>query len=128
VIGAITVKVSVLLPAAVDTNIQNAERNRPNRLKPRHAQSSEIADVVRTATAETFRQGLAPRTVAEQVVRAIREERFYIFTEGRDSDTWKKLINKRLDEIRKFSNPTLPISDEMTSLFSVALNTIGKCL
>jgi hypothetical protein len=59
---------------------------------------------------------MAPETVAEQVVGAIREERFYIFTEGGESAVWKAIIDRRLDEIRDFRNPSLPVPDDMTAM------------
>ena len=107
------VKVSVLLPTAVVTNITGAERNRQNRFRPAYTVSSDIADIIAAATAESINKGIAPATVADQVMQAIREERFYILTGGVDVDSLRKMINNRLDDIRELRNPTFPIPDEM---------------
>jgi len=46
--------------------------------------------------------------MAEQTLLAIREERFYIFSESGDSEQWKENIITRLDDIRLERNPTFP--------------------
>jgi hypothetical protein len=74
------------------------------------------ADLVKAGTAEAMKEGIAPSAVADQVLQAIRDERFYIFTEGGDSDRWKKVINMRLDDIRELRNPTFPVADELASV------------
>ena len=107
------IKVSVLLPTAVATNISNAERNRQDRFKPAHTGSSEMADVIAAATTDSINKGIAPATVADLVMRAIREERFYILAGGDDVNSLMKMINNRLDDIRELRNPTFPIPDEM---------------
>ena len=112
------IKVSVLLPTSVDTNINSSERNRPDRFKPRYSQNSNFADLVKAGATEAFKQGLAPEVVAEQVVKAIREERFYIFTEGGDSYRWRNVIKNRLDDLNAFRNPTFPVPEDMTSLLT----------
>jgi NAD(P)-dependent dehydrogenase (short-subunit alcohol dehydrogenase family) len=106
------VKISVLLPTAVLTNITSAERNRQDRFRPAHIVSSDIADMIAAATAESVNKGIAPATVADQVMQAIREERFYILTGGVD-DSLRKMINNRLDDIRELRNPTFPIPNDM---------------
>ena len=111
------IKVSVLLPTTVVTNIDNAERNRPGRFRPAHPVKSDMAaDLVKAGTAEAMKEGIAPSAVADQVLQAIRDERFYIFTEGGDSDRWRKVINTRLDDIRELRNPTFPVADELASV------------
>ena len=115
-LGGFKIGVSVLLPTAVDTGIASSERNRPDRYKPGNDTISEIVDVVTAAAADRFKRGLAPEAVAEQVLAAIREERFYIYTDGGESDVWKAIIDRRLDEIRDFRNPSLPVPDDMTAM------------
>jgi NAD(P)-dependent dehydrogenase (short-subunit alcohol dehydrogenase family) len=112
------VGVSVLLPTGVNTEIMASERNRPDRFRPGDAANSEIADIVAAAAADQFKRGMAPGAVAEQVVDAIREERFYIFTKGGESALWKTIIDRRFDEIRDFRNPSLPVPDDMTAMLS----------
>jgi len=70
-------KASVLCPAFVNTRIGESERNRPDRqpvsLTPLEQQFGEA---FRTA----LHAGIPPADVAEKVVEAIREEKFYILT------------------------------------------------
>ena len=97
------VKVSVLCPGWVKTNIDAAERNRPDTLRPppsdappAHEQMME--QMIRAAIAG----GIAPAEVAEHVVRAIEEERFYVFTHPKMLGAFKK----RADEILGGMTPT----------------------
>jgi short-subunit dehydrogenase len=72
------VKVSVLCPAFVRTRIAESERNRPAHLAgtSAHPAAALAAQMVQQAVAG----GTSPDDVAEQVVAAIREERFYVLT------------------------------------------------
>jgi hypothetical protein len=47
-------------------------------------------------------QGLDPSVMANRVVAAIREDRFYILAE----DEWRDACEVRLDDIREARNPT----------------------
>jgi NAD(P)-dependent dehydrogenase (short-subunit alcohol dehydrogenase family) len=107
------VKVSVLLPTAVVTNIPGAERNRQDRFMPSYKANSDMADVIAAATADSINKGITPAKVADKVMQAIREERFYILAGGSDVDSLMKMINNRLDDIRELRNPTFPIPDDM---------------
>lgn len=96
------VKVSVLCPGWVKTNIADAERNRPASLKgtarPLAPHEQMIADMMRSAIAG----GISPDEVAGHVVAAISEERFYVFTHPKMMGA----IKKRSDEILSGRNPT----------------------
>jgi len=73
------VKVSVLCPGFVRTNIADSARNRPKSLARGivHAEREAMIDqIMRSAIAK----GIDAAQVAEDVVGAVREERFYIFT------------------------------------------------
>ncbi|HTQ41911.1 MAG TPA: SDR family NAD(P)-dependent oxidoreductase [Polyangiaceae bacterium] len=75
------VKVSVLCPGWVKTNIADADRNRPASLKgngagPRPPQQQMMEAMMRQAIAN----GIPPSNVADQVLAAIQEERFWILT------------------------------------------------
>jgi NAD(P)-dependent dehydrogenase (short-subunit alcohol dehydrogenase family) len=75
--GGLKPRVSVLCPGMVNTNIFNSERNRPNSL----AHASPIPEYWSTEAArEVFKLGLSPRRVGEQVLQAIRDQRFYVLT------------------------------------------------
>lgn len=107
------IKVSVFLPTSVKTNIDNAERNRPKRFTRAHHANPDIADLVKDSVTKSLKGGIEPQKAAEQVIKAIRKEQFYIFTEGGDSDVWRKIINIRLHEISNLQNPSFPIADEL---------------
>jgi NAD(P)-dependent dehydrogenase (short-subunit alcohol dehydrogenase family) len=95
------VKVSVLCPGLVKTRIVDGARNRPERLA-----ATAPMGPVEAAGWETLRQqmqtAMPPAQVADEVFRAIREERFYILThpEGKD---W---IRTRMEDILQERNPT----------------------
>jgi NAD(P)-dependent dehydrogenase (short-subunit alcohol dehydrogenase family) len=75
------VKVSVLCPAWVKTNIADSDRNRPASASrggggPRSPQEQMMTEMIRAAVAG----GITPEEVANQVASAIHEERFWILT------------------------------------------------
>lgn len=73
------VGVSVLCPGMVDTRIHQSWRNRP----PAHEPWSdrEFADEGFMAQSNAFQgAGIPASDVAERVIEALREKRFYIFT------------------------------------------------
>jgi len=98
-------RTSVLCPEMVDTAIGEAERNRPAALRADHDSASR--DLIVKATSDAARKGLAPAEMADRVVRAIREERFYILA---DDDTWRPLANLRCEDIvaGRDPSPVLP--------------------
>jgi NAD(P)-dependent dehydrogenase (short-subunit alcohol dehydrogenase family) len=97
------VKVSVLCPGLVNTQIVDCARNRPERL----AATAPLGPV-EAAGWETLRQqmqtAMPPAQVAAAVFQAIRAERFYILThpEGKD---W---LRTRMEDILQQRNPTPP--------------------
>ncbi len=97
-------KVSVLCPGYVATNIMDSERNRPAELKdasqlPAGPQAEAYEEWFR----EQIRDGLSPRSVGDQVLSAIREERFYILTHP----DWNPMIEHRVKRILDGQNPTM---------------------
>jgi hypothetical protein len=66
-------------------------------------QPSPVAAVFREWFAEQVKQGLHPRKVAEQVLSAIRDERFYILTHAE----WLPYLEQRMKDLVSGSNPTL---------------------
>jgi short-subunit dehydrogenase len=96
------VKVSVLCPAWVKTNIARSERNRPASLTSSapEADSPEtraVEGAVRAAVAA----GIPAEVVADKVHAAIVGERFYILTHTKT----KKMIEKRMRGILDDVNP-----------------------
>ncbi len=97
------VKVSVLCPGWVKTNIDNSERNRPAALKPKTDRALKpheqmMMDLMKSAIAG----GISPDEVAGRVVDAIHEEKFYIFTHPKMLGA----VKKRSDEMLSGKNPT----------------------
>jgi NAD(P)-dependent dehydrogenase (short-subunit alcohol dehydrogenase family) len=98
--------VSVLCPELVATGIAESGRNRPAHLTPsRPPGGSAERELVEQAIAERTAGGVPPALMAERVIRAILENRFYILSE----DVWRDCCNTRLDDIRKGCNPTLAV-------------------
>jgi NAD(P)-dependent dehydrogenase (short-subunit alcohol dehydrogenase family) len=93
------VKVSVLCPEMIMTNIGSSERNRPSRAP---LPASPEHDLVVKSLVEANKKGISPAIIAERVLQAIREERFYILSE----EGWRRACNRRLDDIRDGSNPS----------------------
>ena len=101
-IGA-KVKVSVLCPGYVATRIAESTRNRPPALGA--AVESQGGRPEAAAMSQAIRRrvssGLSPAEVAAQVLRAIHEERFWIFTHPR----MKALIEQRHADVMAERNP-----------------------
>lgn len=80
-IGA-KLKVSLLMPAWVDTEIWNSERNRPDGLRVPEAE--EIDRARRVAMRELLKKGkVGADDVANMVLDAVANERFYVMTHPR---------------------------------------------
>ncbi len=100
-IGA-QLKVSLLLPAWVDTEIWNAERNRPQALAVPEA--AEIDRERREAMRTLLRKGkVSADDVADKVLDAVREERFYVITHPRIGTA----IEARMQDAVQGRNPAI---------------------
>ena len=101
-----SLKVSVLCPGLVSTNILDAQRNRPARLQAASVKEplSPQAEAVVQRFQQAVREAMPPGQVADIVFEAIREERFYILTHP----TWKAAIQSRMEDMLQERNPTLP--------------------
>ncbi|MEJ2727455.1 MAG: SDR family NAD(P)-dependent oxidoreductase [Deltaproteobacteria bacterium] len=98
------VKVSVLCPGPVNTDIMDSsERNRPADI-PAPPELSEEAAVFRDAYKTWIEQGLDPKAVGRQVLEAIKEERLYIIT----TDDFDNNIGQRMKNILERKNPAPP--------------------
>ena len=98
------VKVSVLCPGFVDTNIMNAERNRPVGLQNQRMEISPELQARIDFMRAVIKGGLSPLEVADQVFEAIREERFYIVTD----QEWMQVVRQRVDNLVRLENPVSP--------------------
>jgi NAD(P)-dependent dehydrogenase (short-subunit alcohol dehydrogenase family) len=92
------VGVSVLCPEAVATQIGESSRNRAGGAAAR----SPVVAGIEAALQATVAKGLSPDVMADRVVRAIRERRFYILAE----DEWKRAADARCEDVRLGRNPT----------------------
>jgi NAD(P)-dependent dehydrogenase (short-subunit alcohol dehydrogenase family) len=99
--------VSALCPEAIATAIGSSERVRPPHLRRKtgEADGPEFA-LVENAIKTTIAKGLDPGHIAERVVRAIREDRFYVLP---DEDPWLAACEMRLEDIRMRRNPTMAV-------------------
>ena len=99
------VKVSVLCPAVVNTRIGESERNRPVDARNEEAAGvpSQQMQVMEQAFRALLAKGLPAEEVAEHVVEAVREERFYILTH----EETKGRVRLRMEDILDARNPTL---------------------
>ncbi len=98
------VRVSVLCPAGVSTSIMESERHRPAELRNEAAQESRHPAVVQAEAMlhQLVSTGMSPAEVAGAVFEAIREDRFYVLTH----ESWKPLVEKRMNDILQGRNPS----------------------
>ncbi len=98
------VKVSVLCPAWVKTRITESGRNRPASAPPARARTPQeemMEGMVRAAV----EGGIPPEVVADKVLRAVVEEKFWILTHSKT----KKDVEKRMRGVLDDQNPELSI-------------------
>jgi len=93
------VGVSVLCPGFVQTRIAESDRNRPDWAPADpQPQGVEFQGVVRNLVAA----GIAPTDVAEKVLYAVRNNRFYIITH----DDTQAMVETRMHDILEDRNPS----------------------
>lgn len=103
------VKVSVLCPGFVDTNIMNAHRNRPVELQNEPVEISPQLQGVLDFMKAAIKAGLSPLQVADQVFEAIKEEKFYIVTDPE----WMQVVRLRGENLLRLENPLDPADAAM---------------
>lgn len=89
------VKVSVLCPGFVRTGIAESERNRPARLANPRGAAPPGAETLVGAVKQLVSAGMPPEEVAERVLAAVHDERFYVLTHPE----MKGMVQARLDEV-----------------------------
>ena len=91
------VGVSVLCPGWVNTNITDADRNRPDELRNAEAPVTLTPEqeVFRQALAQRLATGMDPSEVAAQVLEAVKADRFWILTHAE----FETFVRPRFDEI-----------------------------
>jgi NAD(P)-dependent dehydrogenase (short-subunit alcohol dehydrogenase family) len=98
------VKVSVLCPGLIRTDIGDAERNRPAELRNEPVPLSLEMEAGRAMFRKLTETAMPPERVAEIVFEAIENERFYIFTHP----DWNEMIQMRMESLLKMQNPQNP--------------------
>jgi NAD(P)-dependent dehydrogenase (short-subunit alcohol dehydrogenase family) len=98
-------KVSVLCPGWVDTQIGSSERNRPAPMQGDAGPAALRAEEARARewALQSLAVGMPAAEVAACVLAAIREERFYILTHP----DWNGLVRTRMQDILEARNPAL---------------------
>jgi NAD(P)-dependent dehydrogenase (short-subunit alcohol dehydrogenase family) len=95
--------VSVLCPPWVNTQLADSDRNRPPELRNAETVTPPpVAMNMEQAIREFLRTGMSPEAVAEEVVKAIREERLHILTHQDRNDA----VKTRMENILEGRNPT----------------------
>jgi NAD(P)-dependent dehydrogenase (short-subunit alcohol dehydrogenase family) len=99
---------SVLCPGWVNTQILEAERNRPEEFGPARDLSKATPEQQQgRAMIEQFvKTGFAPEEVAEQVLDAVVNDRFYIIPA---QEHIKAAVQRRFDDLLAGNNPTVSL-------------------
>jgi short-subunit dehydrogenase len=98
------IKVSMLCPGSVDTEIGRAERNRPDHLA---AAVTPDAEFVTQALVDLNATGLDPAVVANMVIDAVRRGRFFVPTNASHAPQ----MRERLDALLAGNLPPIPTFD-----------------
>ena len=100
------VKVSVLCPGLVRTNIADTERHRPAELRDEPVPMTPERQAGLAAFKAALDASMPPRQVADTVFDAIRKEQFYILTHP----DWMDVVRLRTDKLLQLENPQSPLS------------------
>jgi NAD(P)-dependent dehydrogenase (short-subunit alcohol dehydrogenase family) len=103
-VAGANIKVTMLCPGSVATNIAHAERNRPAALA---ADVTPDAEFVTGALVEQCAGGLDPSEVATMVLDAIRAERFFLPTNA----SHERQMRDRLNALLAGQLPPMPDFD-----------------
>src|SRR5882724_2579061 len=94
--------VSVVCPGLISTNIMQSSRNRPPELAE-EGKAGPMAQAFGQALGDRLTRGYPPAEVAEQVLRGIREKRFYVVPAQPEVREWATI---RAQDIIGLRNPT----------------------
>ncbi len=100
------IKVSVLCPWWTRTGMMESDRNRPATLLNQEGKSDPGLERVEQILRHVIETGKPPEEVADIVLQAIREERFYIFTHEGSLDH----VKLRMEDILNNRNPSKPLN------------------
>jgi len=116
------IKVSVLCPGWVRTDINHAHRNRPADLAPAAPASGDPTHkVFADWVTDQIANGLDPRVVGEQVLDAIQNDRFYVLTHPE----WQPLIEHRMKTVLCAGNPQ-PLPPPGSESLLIKLAQLGR--
>jgi NAD(P)-dependent dehydrogenase (short-subunit alcohol dehydrogenase family) len=102
-------KVSVLCPAWVRTNIADAHRNEPEALRALERKPSDHDQQMREFVLAAVESGQPPEKIADAVFQAIQDERFYVLTHPEFSGA----IARRMKNLVEQKNPDfVPLAPE----------------
>jgi len=107
------VKVSVLCPGLVRTNILDAERNRPPELRNEPVPLTPDMQAGLAAFKAAIDASMPPLQVADAVFDAIRKEQFYILSHPE----WLEAVQLRTDKLLRMENPENPAATAMKLLY-----------
>ena len=96
------IRASVLCPAWVSTRIVDADRNRPATLTGR--EPDPVFETLREAARGLVAAGLPPARVAELVLDAIRDKRFFVLTHPE----FTPILRQRAEALLEGRNPPTP--------------------
>jgi len=99
------IKVSAVVPAAVDTRIASSRRNRPAALAG--ARSDDARFVEQALNDLTTTKGAPPDDVAAMIVNAVRHDQFLVPTKP----SYEQQIRARFDALAEKSLPPMPDFD-----------------
>lgn len=99
--------VSVLCPGFVSTRITDSERNRPDDLKndPDQVKQSPEYEARIEKRRQAVQAGMSPDQVADDVFKAVRDDKFYILTHP---EMTKPPVRTRMEAILQERNPSPP--------------------
>jgi NAD(P)-dependent dehydrogenase (short-subunit alcohol dehydrogenase family) len=102
------VKVSVLCPAWVSTRIAESDRNRPASAPRRERERSEHEQRMESLVKAAVAGGIPPHAVADKVLKAIVDEKFWILTHGKTKKAVEQRLRGVLDDVAAPANSAVP--------------------
>jgi short-subunit dehydrogenase len=103
------VKVSVLCPGWVNTNIADSQRNWPEHLALPLADETEAQADMTALAADVLKDlissGMPTDVLADKVLDAIRAEQFWILSHADQSDQWVDAMRRRHEQMENQENP-----------------------
>lgn len=103
------VKVSVLCPGMVKTNFMESDRNKPSKQQAKYVEQDEMKKIWHDAYSNFIAGGMPASEVADKMIEAIKEEKFYIFP----SLGPLEIARSQMEGLLEQRNPTLNLPDAM---------------